>query len=218
MTRSCLSVDPTSHAVTMAATLLVSVVSCGGGDFTIAVDDAGVDSSSSGGSGSSSSASSGSSSGSGGGSSSGASGGGASSGGSGGDSGVCPAGQRWCAACDGIHGSCAQTCPAIACAGDAAGAPDGTVEGGGPPDARAHDSSVCPTGEQLCPVCGTGQPYCAQVCPAILCVPLDAASDAFQSGTCNPPCGPSQMCCPGGTPNSFFCQTAFDGGRCLPVP
>jgi hypothetical protein len=209
MKRSFLFATSNAYAVALAATLLASVVGCGGGDFTLTGDDAGA------GSGSSSGAGSGSSSGSRGGSSSGAgssSGGGssgASSGSSGGSGGgICPAGLTWCQPCPGFPGRCAQVCPAIACLFDAGGKPDAE----GPPDATSNDSSICAPGEQLCPACN-GPSYCAQVCPAILCVPLDAATNA-----CSPACGLNQSCCPGGTPNSYSCQTIVDGGKCLPVP
>jgi hypothetical protein len=221
------------RAVVVAATLLVGVVSCGGGDFMLLGDEAGAGSSSAGSGSSSSGRGSGSSSGAsssgtrGGGSGAGSSGSGASSGGSGSsgggsssgsvrDSGVCPPGQSWCAPCPGSPGRCAQVCPAIACAVDSGGGPDGTIEAGGPPDAWTHDSSVCPPGEQLCPGCGAPT-YCAQVCPAILCLPLDAAVDVFQGGACSPPCSQGQTCCPGGAAGSYSCAT-LNGGTCPLVP
>jgi hypothetical protein len=214
-----------SCTVVVAATLLVGVVSCGGGDFMFTGDEGGVGSSSGGGSGSSSGGQTGSSSGtSGSGTSSSGSGNGSGSGGSGGgsssgsvrDSGGCRPGESWCAPCPGLPGQCAQVCPAIACLFDSGGGPDGSIEGGGPPDARTMDSSVCPPGEHMCPGCN-GPSYCAQVCPAIVCVPLDAAVDVFRGGGCSTPCSPSQTCCPGGAVGSYYCAT-LDGGNCPAVP
>jgi hypothetical protein len=253
MTRPYLPNTMSSCALGVAATLLVGVVSCGGGDFAFIGDEAGVGSSSGGNGGSSSGRESGSSSGaSSGGHSSGGSGAGsgsgASSGGSGGgsggssngfagDSGVCPAGLSWCAPCPGFPGRCTFACPAIFCAIDSGGGPDGTVEAsgpldgtvetggppdgtiesGGPPDAKTGDSSVCPPGEHLCPGCG-GSYYCTQgVCPAILCIPLDAAFDVLQGNGCNPACSQDQTCCPGGAVGSYYCAT-LDGATCPLVP
>ena len=227
MIRPYLPIRLRSCLIALAATVPACLVSCSGGDFTLTSDDAGA-SSSSGGSGASSSGASGggNSSGS---SGAGSSGSGASSSGSGTsssggsssgsvkDSGACPAGKSWCAPCPGIPGRCEFACPAIACAADAGGGPDGTVEAGGPLDAGTNDSSVCPPGQHQCPGCN-GPSYCAQVCPAILCVPLDAASDAFQgSSNCNPACANDQTCCAGGAAGSFYCAT-LDGGSCPLVP
>jgi hypothetical protein len=216
-----------SYAAVVVATLLVGVVSCGGSDFMYTGDEGGVGSSSGGGGGSSSGRESGSSSGaSGSGTSSGGSGAGSgggsgssssgSSSGSTRDAGVCPQGQSWCAPCPGLPGRCALVCPAIACLVDSGGGFDGTSEAGAPSDASTIDSSACPPGEHMCAGCG-GPSYCAQVCPAILCLPLDGAADVSQGGACSPACSQDQTCCPGGAVGSHYCAT-LDGGSCPLVP
>jgi hypothetical protein len=68
----------------------------------------------------------------------------------------------------------------------------------------------------LCPAC-SGPSYCAQVCPAILCVPLDAAADVIKVNGCGQGCSTGQTCCPGGAAGSYYCAS-LDGGTCPLVP